>query len=152
MNFYIKYRNIYNKLVKQAKANHYSKALRESSSNIKKTWDLLKEIIAKNRKKSSAPNTLNAIQNDSFIMQLENPKLIAEYFNSFFSSVGERTSLLIDTNNTAKDPLDYMKNISIDQSFFISPTNTCEVISVAMRIKSKSSTGFDNISNTLIKN
>ena len=150
MSFYRKYRNIYNKLIKQAKAIYYSKALRDASTNIKKTWDLLKEIISKKKNICSVPNILNVSKTDSFILQLDNPNLIAEYFNSFFASVGERTSNLIDSIDQC-DPLDFMNDIHVEHSFFLTPTDPTEIIATALRIKSKSSTGFDNISNNLTK-
>ena len=150
MIFYRKYRNIYNTLIKLAKANYYKKAIFESSDNIKKTWALLKQIIAKNKTLYSPPELLNASLKDSYTVKLDEPELIADYFNCFFSTVGERTSGSINTTSL-KNPLDYLNEINISQSFFISPTTVNEVILTALHIKSKSSTGHDNFSNVLIK-
>ena len=96
MIFYRKYRNIYNNLVRQAKSNYYSKRLRDSSHDIKKTWSVLQEIIGKTKTKCSLPTKLNVTNKDFFSLHLEDPIQIADYFNSFFASVGERTSICID--------------------------------------------------------
>ena len=148
--FYRKYRNIYNRLVKQAKRNYYSKALSTSSHDIKKTWSILKEIISKKKSKRSVPMKLNLEQKDSFQAQLEDPTQISEYFNSYFSSIGERTANSIDTNHS-KDPLEFLENTNFDDTFFLFPTNISEVITIALGIKSKSSTDYNNISNLLVK-
>ena len=151
MIFYRKYRNIYNNLVRQAKSNYYSKRLRDSSHDIKKTWSVLQEIIGKTKTKCSLPTKLNVTNKDFFSLHLEDPIQIADYFNSFFASVGERTSICIDIDPNI-DPMDFLNDISINESFFLSPTDIKEVIATALAIKSKSSTGFDGISNFLTKN
>ena len=44
-----------------------------------------------------------------------------------------------------------MENKVIDHSLFFLPTNVHEIANVALSIKSKSSTGYDDISNKLVK-
>ena len=141
---------MYNKLIKLAKRNYYSKRLSETTHDMKKTWNLLREIIMKTNKKCSFPTKLNVSDDKTFSLQLEDNTQIVEFFNSYFASVGERTATLIEENvNT--DPLDYLNDVNIDHSFFLSPTDANEVITTALNIKSKQSTGFDGISNSLIK-
>lgn len=149
MDFYRKYRNIYNRLIKLAKENYYSKILKDAQKDIKRTWAILNEIISKSKIKGNIPNKLNLAQPNDFILKLDQPVLIAEYFNNYFSTVGQRTSSSIDSNEV--DPLQFMENINVNESLFFTPTDNKEIIETALSIKSKSSTGHDNISNKLIK-
>ena len=151
MAHYRKYRNVFNKLVKLAKRNHYSSTLKSAIHDMKRTWMILKEIIGKTKPKTSIPSKLNVFQEQSFLLQLEDPVLIAEYFNSFYTTVAERT--INPTNNSDHtNPLSFLNHIHVDNTFFLHPTNTSEIITTCMSIKSKRSTGHDNISNVLIKN
>ena len=146
---YRKYRNTYNKLVRLAKQNYYSKSLLDAQHDIKKTWAILKEIILKNSSKCSGVQKLNVTLDNSFSMKLVDQSLIAEYFNNFFSSVGSRTSSSIPQLNI--DPLDLMNNEFIKDSMFLIPTDVKEIIEIALSVKSKTSTGHDKISNKLVK-
>ena len=120
MNSYRIYRNTYNNLILLAKSNFYRKMLLISAHDMKKTWIILREIIYKTKQKSSLPTKLNVFQENSFLLKLEDPTLIAEHFNSYFASFGERISSSIDSSNTT-NPLEFMKTIDIKDSFFCSP-------------------------------
>lgn len=147
---YRKYRNMYNKLIKLAKKNYYNRILHDVKGDLKKTWTILREIISKVKNKCTVPDLLNLIQPETFCLKLENPNSIAEYFNSFFASTGDRTSSTIP-NNYNTDPLSYMEQINVNESMFVTPIDIKEVITVTLSIKSKSSTGHDDISNNLVK-
>ena len=146
---YRRYRNIYNRLVKLAKSNYYSRRLKENVGNIKCTWNLLKEIITKNKCEVSLPSNLNLKSRDNFILEIDKNELIAEYFNNFFSSVGERISLSIVNLNT--NPLNLMDNLKVADSLFFQPITAAEIIEITLNMKSKTSSGIDNISNKLLK-
>ena len=69
LSYYRKYRNIYNRLIKLAKVNYYSKILLDNKHNIKKTWATLKEIIGKPARGRTAPEKLKLVQNDQFSIE-----------------------------------------------------------------------------------
>jgi hypothetical protein len=76
------YRNLYNKLIKAANKQYYDKQFVRHQSNLKKTWSLIFEAIKKSSPKSDVLNEIvvnNTIIND--------PTLMANCFNEFFSSV-----------------------------------------------------------------
>ena len=147
LTFYRCYRNIYNRLVRLAKQTYYSRNLREATHNPKKTWTILNEIIAKPKPKMTCPKELHLSQPNNFIMTIKEPSLIAEFFNNYFSTVGARNSK--STNNDI-DPLTFMHSSS-ENSCFLHPTNQKEVSELVLSLKSKSSSGHDNISNSLLK-
>ena len=148
--FYRAYRNIYNKLIKAAKTNYYTKQIEEAKNNPIKTWAILNEVLSKAKNKAPIPTKINVSQSEQFHTEIQNPDVIAEFFNSFFASVGERTSSSIENADTA-NPFDYMAQIHTKDSLFLTPTTPIEVINTAMSIKSKASTGIDGISNKLVK-
>ena len=148
--FYRKYRNLYNLLIKRAKSRYYSERLQKSSHDIKGTWAILREVISKTKTKVTPPNYLTVVNENNFSTLLENNEIIAEHFNNYFATVGLRTSESISDLHTC-DPLDFMSSISVIDSLFLSPTSIQEIINISMSIKSKSSTGYDNLSNKLVK-
>ena len=110
---------------------------------------MLKEIISKNKSKTNLPSKLVLKHDNKFSLEINNDQLISEYFNNFFSSTGERISLSLPPNEVS--PLSFMKNIHVTESFFLSPITIQEVIDITMSMKSKSSSGYDNLSSKLIK-
>ena len=46
---YNAYRNLYNRLIKEAKKLHFNSALNENKNDMKKTWDILREAISKQK-------------------------------------------------------------------------------------------------------
>ena len=114
------YRNVYNKLIRTAKESYYNQLLQQTVGDTKRTWTIIREVILKTKNKAIVPDRLNLVQNDAFILQLEDPALIADYLNNYFAATGSLTSELANqfSNN---DPLDYMKDIYIMDSMFIPP-------------------------------
>ena len=147
---YRKYRNLYNKLIRLAKSNYYKNLLDRNKHDIRKTWSVLKETIFNTKQERKSPQKLDVSQEDSFTTELNDSKQIAEYFNSLFASVGHRTEMGIDKSNVL-NPIDFMKHISVDETFYVFPTNESEVIKTCLNIKSKFSSGYDEISNIVAK-
>ena len=146
---YRTYRNIYNKLIKVAKSNYYTRKLQDVKHDVKKTWRVLNEVISRRKKVNNYPDKLELEQPSSFYMTLNDPNKIADFFNNYFSTVGDRTASSIDS--VTEDPLDITDFTGITHSLFLAPTDATEVIKIALSIKSKSSTGHDGVSNKLIK-
>ena len=105
-------------------------------------------FFSKTKNVNYPPYSLTLVQPNSFSITIDQPHQIADYFNNFFSTVGERTSQSVEQFT---DPLNYMQNINITNSFFLYPTSAKEVFDTIMCMKSKYSTGYDNLSNILIK-
>ena len=81
---YKNYRNIYNTLLRSAKKLHFYKAIENNSSNLKKTWSILK--LALNMPKPS--NSISALLiNNSLITD---PISIANHFNNYFTNIANK--------------------------------------------------------------
>ena len=81
---YVNYRNIYNGLIRLSKKLYFENNLAKHKKYPKKTWAVYNEAI--NNKKNSA--SIKEIFSGDKIISGE--KEIAEEFNNFFSTVGEK--------------------------------------------------------------
>ena len=91
---YRQYRLIYNNLVRAAKKKYHNKKIEDAGSDSKKLWSSIKEAINVPAKS----NYIGPILNDENIL-LHDDTLKANYFNIFFSTIGNRTAQFIPTSN-----------------------------------------------------
>ena len=87
-------RNIVSTLMKKSKQNYFTKYFESNIENLKNTWKGIKSIISLKHSASRSPNLLNfnnVLTSDS----LE----IANMFNNYFSSVGEKTQSKMSFSN-----------------------------------------------------
>ncbi len=143
LNKYRNYRNLYNTLLRKSKNLFYHNKLQENAKNPKKNWETLNEIIGK----KSCNKKISEINNDNGLT-LTNDIEIAERFNDFFSSIGQKISDSISKTDT--DPLSYLKHDpNIPQLKFdeITPTHINDMIK---QISPKKSLDIDGISNFLL--
>ena len=86
--------------------------------------------------KSSFSNSLTLLifQNEN----LDNPERIASIFNSYFSTIGEKTQAKI--KHSHKKYTDYLSNENPD-TFFLSPTNKEEIKFILSSLDINKSTG-----------
>ena len=138
------YQAILRKNIKLAKINYYGKEFEQCKDNIKRTWKKINELLNKCKNKKEFPEYF-LINND----KVKDKNLIANGFNKFFANIGPDLSSKITTNsnNTIKT---YMTK-RIACSFKFSTVNTDDVIKIGMKLKTKTSTGYDNMSTSLLK-
>jgi hypothetical protein len=122
---------------------YFSNSLEENKHNIKKTWTILRQAIGKLNNKSSFPLTF--LIND---IAITDKFQAAEGFNSYFSKIGIHTSHNVPSSN--KIFRDYMPT-PVRNSMFIEPVVPSDVLSVANKLKPKTSCGHDDISTKLLK-
>ncbi len=140
---YKEYRNFFNNLKRKAKKKFYTDKIVAYKNNAKKLWELLKEITKKSNDKTSIC--------DSFMLDgkiIRDPKLISNGFCKFFSSIGATFASKIGPSN--KHFSEYMPD-PCDASVYLFPTSKFEVNKTVGQLKSKKSSGYDGISNILLK-
>ena len=75
---------------------------------------------------------------------------ITKSFNDFFSTVGEKLA-----NQQVNSPLElehYLKNLKrSESSIFLPPTSSSEILKLIEHLPNKTSSGYNNISNLLLK-
>ena len=141
---YINYRNRYNSLKRTAKFKYYSDKITEYKTNSKRLWQILNKLIGKTKH--------GKLSTDSFkidgIMQ-NNPQVISDKFCDFYTNISRDLSNKIP--NSKKNFSYYLGQQAVNSLYF-TPTTEQEVESLIKKLPNKPSSGYDGISNILIKN
>ena len=141
---YKNYKKVYNKIKRNAKQDYYKNKFDEFSSDIKKTWSTLNKIIGRSNDKSSFPDSFK-VNNSS----INDTKTIANGFCEYFTNVGHNFASKIPAPNEGYEK--HMKGNYL-KSFFPAPTSPEEICRIIMSLKSKKSSGPDEINSILLKN
>ena len=142
---YRKFNTLYNTLLRKSKGMLHKQKFEEKYKNAREMWQYTNQILS--RKKKSKENSITLKIGGETIA---NQQLVAEKFNDFFSSIGQE---LVDNFDTGKDDFrKYMPEpVAADKEMkFLEITDT-DYFNVIKSMKAKKSTGFDDVSNRLIK-
>lgn len=143
---YVDFRNLYNKLKRLAKCNFYEQRFDQCKSDLKQTWRLLRSLIGRNNDKSFTPTIFK--RGDQAV---SSPDEIANNFCEYFADVGPRFASAIPQSTKPYDHYlksGYMRN---SVSMFLTPTDPYEIHKIIMQLKSKKSSGHDDISTAFLK-
>ncbi|CAG4983697.1 unnamed protein product [Colias eurytheme] len=142
---YIKYRNTCNKIIKSLKQKYYQMQLQHNEKDIKKTWNIIKDVC--NMKvKNDLPTELLTIGS--------NTKESLNKINNFFTTVGgslaeEILKILHKTENDLANQIKSSTSMIHSMSFV--PTDSYEIGKIINELKASSAPGLDGISSRLIK-
>lgn len=120
-----------------AKQRYFDQKVNESNNKTRTMWNIVKEIQGK----SSTKKDIKVVENS---IELDNMEM-ANNFNNHFT-----TSL---TNNIKEKDSNFLNaNVPLGNiSFFLSPICEQDVLTLINKLKSSHSSGYDNISNNLLK-
>jgi len=138
------YNKILKKAIQVAKKQYYEKQFNRFKNDIKHTWTTIKDILNKTCDKKKNPdafNINNRIVNDS--------QEVADEFNKFFIGIGPRLASEIPPVDNEHFS-DYLKN-PCPQILSFRPLSENDVMIIIEKLCAKSSCGFDNLSNKLLK-
>lgn len=138
---YKRYRYALDRIIAQAKKDHYQKRITENRRDIKKTWQILKEVIGNKKGKTSIQSIMI---ND---VNCTDPTRIAEEFNAYFVNVGSELERQIPVSTV--DPGTYLRGNYRD-SIFLIPVTPLEVFTSIQRQKN-SSAGHDYLQPSIVK-
>lgn len=141
---YKKYCSILRKVIIEAKKLHYNKHIEHSSNRVKTTWKIIKDLTGKT--KTSDIN----IEIDTAAGKLININDIAKAFNTYFTNIAENLTNKLTDVNMAMSSLKETYPESIAEMKII-PVTESEVINVIKSLKNKDSSGYDGISNNILK-
>jgi len=142
--FYELYKSMFNKIKRKAKVLYTNQFLWCHRNNTKKIWDFINKQVGKTHNKQTCTSILNS--NNEMITD---KKELSEQFCSFFANVGKNQATEIgSTKNIVSD---YFKKINNNNSIFMHPTDESEILQTINKLKSKKSTGYDNISSINLK-
>ena len=113
-----------------AERKYYQNMLEINKFNLKKTWQILKDIIGK-----SKPGNMN----NNFLINgsiVGDSKVIANAFNDYYINLGSNLGK-IKSNNRYINPTSYIKN-NVLYSIFIASATNAEILKI-----------FDNLKKTV---
>jgi len=144
ISYFKTYRNTYNKLVRASKKMYFASELEANAKNLKKTWQTLNQALCKS-KKTNPILSLNV--NDQ---PISDPKLVADTFNLFFTSIAEKISSNI--NPVPAEP-EVEFRVREEDRFSMSsfPVSQAELVGALNQLQDKKSLDLNNISMNFIK-
>ena len=140
---YKQYRNKLNSLLRRTERSYYSNLLNQNKNNLRKSWEIIKHVINKN-KRSSSSDAFKINNNTTS----SDPNIICNSFNNFFANIGSSLASKIPKCN--KCPLSYIKNNIVD-SIYIEGVSSDEIKNIIISLKN-SSPGWDDIHAKVVKN
>ena len=128
-----------------AKREYYFKTFTAQKSNTKKTWKTIDETLNRRKNRTKFPSEF-IVNNRS----VTDHKEIADQFNIFFSNIGSTLSDSIEIDDRTLDFTDYLNNPT-EHRFNFNTITESKVLSIINKLKSKNSSGKNEISNKLLK-
>jgi Reverse transcriptase (RNA-dependent DNA polymerase) len=138
------YRNLYNRTVRAAKKMYYDSQLKKNQTNLKKTWELIFEVIKKSKSKSNEIFSV-IVDNTTF----SDPKQIANKFNEYFTGIAEKISSEI---HPATLPPEFFNPAPEQPEFdFMSTPVSCSEISECIdQLQRKKTLDFNGLSTIIL--
>lgn len=144
LNYYKNYCKTLTKVIKDAKKMYLNEKIQNSDNKIKTIWDIIKNET--NRYSKSENITCIKI-NDS---KIDNPKSIANHFNDFYINIIQNLNIQDCAEDAALGYLTDAFNTEFLGLKFI-PTTAAEIMHVIKQLKTKYSSGYDEIPSKVLK-
>ena len=139
------FRNRITREIKKSKKKYYKEYFENNISNMKKTWQGIKEIINMNNKSGPQINQLNYKGK-----LVDNNKDIANNFNDFFTNIGPILDNEIPVSQRPNGSIVYLPP-RIPHSFLISPTNPDEINDLINSLDDTKSCGPCSVPTKMLK-
>ena len=137
------YRDMINSLLRKSKKQYYKKYFQEHSSNMKKTWTGINNLLHRNNKQKLSDLFLN-VNGNLFTDQ----KLVAEKMNNYFVNVAGNLAQKIPKPNTKFQ--DYLKNPN-QHSIYLSEVLPHEIDEIVANLGSNKSGDLYGITSNIVK-
>ena len=142
---YRRQRNIYNRMKRDAQESYYRRKASDFKNNTKMLWKLINSVIKTTKQTGSM---ISHITVDG--VKVTQPENIADHFGQFYLTLGSNLAKKIDNNQLCINT--YMSKIPRNlNSMFLMPTSQQEVQATIDSLPSKKSSGYDEVSNILLK-
>ena len=144
-NKYKTYRNTLQKVIRYSKHQYYLNKCTEYKNNSRKLWNLINSKITKCNNKTESIEKIK-VEN----IYKSDPKSITSTLCKHFSTIGKKYAEKIPKSGTNIN--DYIAKItSNNSSLFLTPTTEHEVSSLITALPNKTSSGYNNINNLILK-
>ena len=142
---YKHYRNSLNNILRRVKEQYYSEKCVQYRSDTSKLWQMVNTIITKQNDKTNIIEYLKVRK-----VEIYNAKEITKQFGKYFATVGKNFAQKIP--NSTYSTKHYIQKISPNQAtIFLTPTSATEIENLIRSLPNKTSSGHDDITNTLLK-
>ena len=139
---YKNYKRLFETIKQKSKVNYFNERLNKYQNNIKKTWDVIKEIIG-STKSSSHHLPKKLIVN----VGITREKQIAESFNKYFVSVGPKLAASIPISDRSIESFLAGSYQTLNEI----PLTDKELQIAFLTLKSNKSPGYDDINPDVVK-
>ena len=135
------YQKVLRRSIREAKYLYYTKTVALYKGDMKRTWSVIKDTLQRKTKCEPPCSFIH----DGYI--INNPNEIAKEFNLYFISVSQTIA------NDISAPWSFDKYLTNNHNLFFCFTQIEQsiVTNIIHKLKNKSSHGYDNISNKLLK-
>ena len=137
-----RYRGILNKSIRYSKSSYYKRLIEARHHSTQKTWAVLNELLNRKGKTVSAVNSIQ-YNNVTFSDDTD----IANAFNDFFSTVGNKLGESISSNI---HPRRFMYDSNVN-TIFLSPITDDEILKGIFSLRNGKSPGIDEITPRILK-
>ena len=142
---YKQYQDCLKKIKRDCKRLYFSQQCERHKHNTKKLWETINTMIGKLVNKTSVIDFIT-VDNIKKFTAME----ISNEFAKFYATIGKKLEDNIPSSTMGLGY--YLNKISRNKnSIFLYPTNSLELSKIIRKLKSKTSSGYDGISNTIIK-
>lgn len=138
-----RYRNHVVGLCRRSKAKYFVDYFHQNSKNIRKIWKGVKEIVSLKSSSTSKPISLRI---DDIVTS--NPNIVANSFNSYFSSVADNIRSKIPVSD--KNFTSFLKHPNLN-SIFLSPVTPEEVQKIIYSMPPSKSSGPNSVPIKILK-
>ena len=139
---YRKYKTCLRAALRRAEREHYDHLLSQSKNNLRKSWNIIKEVINKKRNQSAPPLSINVDGRES-----DDPSIVSRAFNDYFVNVGPSLAQSIPVSNI---PPSSLINTPVATSMYIRPVTVQELRNIIHEMKN-CAPGPDGIPADIIK-
>ena len=141
---YKRYKNKLTDVMRRAEKLYYENRFVELKNDAKNTWKLIKSVINGNKTTSESISELSING-----CTITDKTTMANKFNVYFTNIGSDLSKSIPKVSGSFS--DYLNHLKPTDSFFITPTNPAEIIDIVQNLKSKKSSGYDDVHPSVVK-
>ena len=140
---YKKYKRFYENLLMKAKKNYYSEELTKNKFDVKKTWNVINNIMGRNKITTALlPQRININKTDVYC-----PLKISNELNKYFTNIGPNLAKkIITTPNSFQLYLKSLNDVILHDSDF----SFQEYETAFSFLKKNKSPGFDDVSSNIV--
>ena len=142
---YKSYRAILQKITRSCKRNFYLETCKKFRNNSKQLWKTINNVV---RKSNNKLNIIDYLKVDN--LDIKDPNEITNEFGKYFSAIGKKIAMKGGNSNIHINS--YLTKIPINEkSVFLTPCTETEIKNLINILPNKLSSGYNDISNLLLK-